>query len=76
MKVEKVSDLSREESWIVDRCDVTVEPANNVIEKHGESAELLHAADSSDDDDNGSDEESDISNENEPALKKIKLLGT
>ncbi|XP_045189594.2 ribonuclease P protein subunit p30-like [Mercenaria mercenaria] len=73
VKVEKASDLPREDSWIVDKCDVTVKHnVDDIVNGKSENTNNLHTTDSSssDDDDDAS---SDV---NEPAVKKIKLVGT
>ncbi|XP_060578607.1 ribonuclease P protein subunit p30-like [Ruditapes philippinarum] len=71
VKVEKASDLPKEESWILEKCDVTVKREDITASDTNGNLNNLHAKDSSDDDNDL--ESSDI---NEPVMKKIKLVGT
>jgi hypothetical protein len=73
VKVEKASDLPKEESWILEKCDVTVKREDITASDTKGNLNNLHAKDSSDDDNDDDLESSDI---NEPVMKKIKLVGT
>lgn len=79
MKVEKVSDLSKEDSWIVEKSDVTIKHSAATTD-NGDTVDAcnLHTLDSSDDDDDeaDSDDEEKPSDVIQPAVKKIKLMGT
>lgn len=78
VKVERASDLQKKESWIIKKCDATVKLDTEKAVNDGTKAKDLHTAESSDDDDADDDgsEENDFISLEEPAVKKIKLLGT
>ena len=74
VKVEKVSDLSREDSWIVEKCDVTVQNDDIIAKDTNEIMNNIHANESSSEESDNNELES--SDTNEPVVKKIKLVGT